>query len=237
MTEYNSFPLGQVPEALQRPELKNLKKLGYKFDDPREVVDIFEKKVARFAGSEYAVSIDCCSHGVFLALKYLTRIHKLPVLSISIPRHTYVSIPMQIEYANRRVIYDDRKWTGVYQLRDTRVWDGAVRWTKDMYVGGDALQVVSFQYKKRIPIGKGGMILTDDKLAYDTLKLMSYDGRDLSLPYDHPDHIKCFGYHMYCTPEDAARGIMLMDNTPKVNEDSGDYTKYPDVERMMNNIL
>jgi hypothetical protein len=45
----------------------------------------------------------------------------------------------------------------VYQLKGSRVWDGAVRWTKDMYVGLDALQVVSFQIK-RIPIGKGGII-------------------------------------------------------------------------------
>jgi dTDP-4-amino-4,6-dideoxygalactose transaminase len=32
---------------------------------------MFEKKVAAFAGSKYAVSVDCCSHGLFLSLKYL----------------------------------------------------------------------------------------------------------------------------------------------------------------------
>ena len=38
-------------------------------------------------------------------------------------------------------------------------------------------------------------------------------------------HIKktfgLIGYNMYMTPEDAARGLILMSHTPKENEDSG----------------
>jgi dTDP-4-amino-4,6-dideoxygalactose transaminase len=143
---------------------------------------------------------------------------------------------MQILHAGLYPEYHDFEWSGVYQLEPTRIWDGAVRWTKGMYVGNNALQVVSFQFKKRVPIGKGGMILTDDYEAYKMLKLMSYDGRDLTLPYDHPEHVKTIGYHMYMTPEDAARGIILMDSVPEVNEDSGNHTMYPDVEKMMNNM-
>jgi hypothetical protein len=30
---------------------------------------MFEEKVAKFAGSKYAVSIDCCSHGLFFIFK------------------------------------------------------------------------------------------------------------------------------------------------------------------------
>ena len=105
-----------------------------------------------------------------------------------------------------------------------------------MYIGDNALQVISFQFKKRIPIGKGGIILTDDYDAYKMLKLMSYDGRDLTLPYDHPEHVKTIGYHMYMTPEDAARGIILMDSLPDINDDSGNNTMYPDVEEMLKNL-
>jgi dTDP-4-amino-4,6-dideoxygalactose transaminase len=68
-----------------------------------------------------------------------------------------------------------------------------------MYVGLDALQVVSFQIKKRIPIGKGGIILTDDFEAYKWLKMASYDGRDLNLPYTDENHVQMLGYHMYDT--------------------------------------
>ena len=39
------------------------------------------------------------------------------------------------------------------------------------------------------------------------------------------------GYHMYMTPEDAARGILLMDNIPEINEDSGGHLNYTDVSQ------
>lgn len=235
--KYNSYPLGKVPIELQRPEIYKLKKLGYEFNDAREIVDIFETKVAKFAGCKYAVTVDCCSHGIFLSLKYIkSKGETFTTKTISIPRRTYVSIAMQILHAGYKIKYIDVEWSGVYRLEPTRVWDGAVRWTNGMYVGDNALQVVSFQFKKRIPIGKGGIILTDDFEAYKMLKLMSYDGRDLSLPYTHPDHIKTMGYHMYMAPEDCARGIILMDSIPKENKDSGNYTMYPDVEKMLSKI-
>ncbi len=235
--KYNAHILGKVPIEKQRPEIHKLKELGYEFDDAREVIDIFEKKVAEFAGCRYAITTDCCSHGLFLSLKYIQQLNEFDnSQSIRIPNRTYISVPMQIKHAGFSVDFEEYKWTGVYQLKPTRVWDGATRWTKGMYVGNNALQVLSFQFKKRIPIGKGGMILTDDYEAYMMLKLMTYDGRDLTLPYDHPEHVKTLGYHMYMTPEDAARGILLMDATPEVNLDVCDTTNYLDVEEIMRKI-
>jgi dTDP-4-amino-4,6-dideoxygalactose transaminase len=75
--KYNTWPLGKIPEELQRPELNEIKKIGYEWNDPREVIDMFEKKVAEFAGSKYAISVDCCSNGIFLCLKYLQSIGEL----------------------------------------------------------------------------------------------------------------------------------------------------------------
>lgn len=234
---YSSWPIGQVPKHLQRPELDHLKKIGYDWSDPRDVIDMFETKVAEFAGSKYAVSIDCCSNGLFLSLKYLQSIGELKTDEVlTIPKMTYVSAPMQIMHAGNGVDFEDLKWSGVYQLKGSRVWDGAVRWNKQMYVGNDALQVVSFQLKKRIPIGKGGIILTDDLDAYNWLKLASYDGRDLTTPYTDENHVKMLGYHMYMTPEDAARGIIIMDQTPEINEDTGNDTTYIDVSKIINKL-
>jgi len=234
---YNPWPIGRVPKHLQRPELDQLKELGYDWNDPRDVVDIFEKKVAEFAGSKYAVSVDCCSHGLFLSLKYLQSTGELKLQdTITMPKMTYVSTAMQTIIAGNTVTFEDLEWSGVYQFKPTRIWDGAVRWNKGMYVGNDALQVVSFQIKKRIPIGKGGMILTDSEEAYKWLKLASYDGRDLNTPYTDINHIKTLGYHMYMTPEDAARGIILMDTVPDTNEDTGNSTTYVDVQKIMENI-
>lgn len=236
-THYNPWPIGRVPKELQRPELEKVKELGYHWNDPRDVIEIFEKKVAKFAGSKYAVTIDCCSHGMFLSLKYLQSIGELDTnTTLIIPKMTYISSPMQIIHAGNKVDFEDLEWSGIYQLKGCRVWDGAVRWTKDMYVGNDALQVVSFQLKKRVPIGKGGIILTDSEEAYKWLKLASYDGRDLNTPYTDTNHVRMMGYHMYMTPEDAARGIILMDSVPEINEDTGNHTTYVDVSEIISKI-
>ena len=221
--EYNSWPIGKLPKKWERPELEQVRKAGYNWTDPRDIVHIFEEKVAAFAGSKYAVSIDCCSSGLFLCLKYVNACGK-----ITIPNRTYASVPMQIIHAGCKVEFEKIKWTGIYQLKPYNIWDSAVRWTKDMYVGNDALQIVSFQLKKRIPIGKGGIILTDNKEAYDWLKKASYDGRDLNKSYMEDD-FEILGWHMYMTPEDAARGILLMDDVPEVNKDSGCWLNYSDL--------
>jgi len=184
---------------------------------------MFEKKVAKFAGSKYACTVDCCSNGLFLAMKYLD-----VKGTITIPKRTYVSPPMQIIHAGCKLKFEDREWSGVYKLEPYNIWDGATRWTKGMYVGDDAIQVVSFQIKKRVPIGKGGMILTDSKEAYDWFKYASYDGRNLR-EYYMDDKFALIGYHMYMTPEDAARGIILMDSVPEENEDTGGSTSYSDL--------
>jgi len=234
---YNPWPIGKVPKEFQRPELDKLKELGYDWNDPRDVVDMFEKKMATFSGSKYAVSTDCCSHGLFLSMKYLQHIGELKQDAIiTIPKMTYVSAAMQIILAGNKVEFEDVEWSGVYQMKGTRLWDGAVRFNKGMYVGNDALQVVSFQIKKRVTIGKGGIILTDSEDAYKWLKLASYDGRDLNTPYTSEEHVQMLGYHMYMTPEDAARGIILMDSVPEQNEDTGNHTTYIDVSEIFKRL-
>lgn len=219
--KYNPWPLGHIPESKQRVDLQLLKNAGYEFNDPREVIDLFEKKVANFTGSKYAVAVDCCSHGLFLCLKFLQAKGE-----ITIPKQTYISVPMQILHANCKVKFSDEKWVGSYQLKPYPVFDSAVKWTKNMYHQG--FEVLSFQIKKRIPIGKGGMILTDDLVAAEWLRKARYDGRDLAIPY--PENVyEMLGWHYYMTPEDAARGILLMDSTPEVNSDIANWENYPDL--------
>ena len=223
---YKSWPLGQLPQEFQRPELEQIKKLGYKWKDPRDVITMFEDKVAKFAGAKYGVAVDCCSHGLFLSLKFYKDVLKMKNKFVEIPSYTYCSVPMQIKHAGFNPKFKDIQWSGVYQLKPFDIWDGAVRWTKGMYKGG--FHIVSFQLKKRIPIGRGGMILTNDKKAADWFRKMTYDGRDLNIGYMEDDFQYC-GYHYYMTPEDAERGIILMDQVPKKNLDSGNNRTYSDL--------
>jgi dTDP-4-amino-4,6-dideoxygalactose transaminase len=231
--KYNSWPLGRLKKEHQRPEPDLLKERGYQWNDPRDIVDMCEEKIAKFFGAKYCVTTDCCSHAIFLSLQYLLFKGELnPADDIVIPRHTYVSAPIQVLHAGLHVRFKDIEWQGCYALNPTRVIDAAVLWERDSYVDG-SLMCLSFQIKKAIPTGKMGAILTNDEDAAKWLKWASYDGRDLTTPYDSVGHVKMLGWHMYATPEDCARTILLMDDLP---EDRGAYMgneNYPDVSQMI----
>lgn len=221
---YNPWPLGSLPAGMQRPEPEAIRNHGYDWDDPRDILELFEDKLAKYSNSKFAVLTDSCSNALFLSMK-LRQVSG----EVIIPAQTYVSVPMQILNAGAHPRFRDIEWSGLYQLGNTGIWDSAARFTQDMFVGGGALQCLSFQIKKRLPIGRGGAILTDDYEEYKALKYMSYDGRDLSTPYSSDHHIKSFGWHVYMTPEDAARGILLMDMLPESNPDTMTHEHYPDL--------
>ena len=232
---YNPWPLGQLPKELQRQEPEQLRELGYEWDDPRDIVDICEKKIASFFRAPYCVTTDCCSHAIFLSLQYSKMIGDIDNYgNIVIPRHTYISIPMQIIHAGLTVKYRDIPWEDYYYLEPTRVIDAAVMWEKDSYVK-NSFMCLSFQIKKTIPTGKMGAILTDNLNAYKWLKLASYDGRALTTPYDSKRHVRMLGWHMYATPEDCARTILLIDKI-KDRKMKVDSANYPDVSQMMKGL-
>jgi dTDP-4-amino-4,6-dideoxygalactose transaminase len=218
---WQQWPLNAVPDHLLRPELAALTAAGYDWHDPYDVVDMFERKVAEFAGAKHGVAVDCCSHGLFLCLKYMNAQGE-----ITIPSHTYVSVPLQIMHAGCAVRFEHRSWSGKYQLDPYPVWDAAVRWRHGMYEGD--FHVVSFQIKKRIPIGRGGMILTNDEAAANWLRKARHDGRDMSIYYCD-DQFSVPGWHYYMAPEDAARGILLMDAIPGSYPDSATDQSYVDL--------
>jgi dTDP-4-amino-4,6-dideoxygalactose transaminase len=229
--EYCPWPLGKVAKEHQRTELDTLSQNGYVFNDPREVVDLCEKKIADFFGAKYCVTVDCCSHAIFLSLQYLRAIMEIEKYDeIIVPKQTYISVPMQVIHAGLEVRFKDIVWIGYYNLTPTRVIDAAVMWERNSYIQ-DSLMCLSFQIKKMIPTGKMGAILTDDLQAFEWLKLASYDGRDLTLPYDDANHVQMIGWHMYATPEDCARTVWLMDNIKKEGRYMG-HNDYPDVSKM-----
>ena len=222
MKKYNPWPLGKLPENFRRPEIDQLKAAGYKIDDPRDAVTIFENKIAEYAGSKYAVAVDSCTDSIFLSLKYLKATEM-----ITFPSRTYVSAPMAAILAGCDIEFKDFEWSGIYRLDPYPVVDSAVRFTKGMYEKG-TLHCLSFQIKKRLPIGKGGMILTDDPEANRWLRVALFEGRHLEVPYDK-DEFELIGHNMYMTPEDAARGILLFDQLAEEHPDSCTHEDYHDL--------
>ena len=196
--------------------------LGFQISDPWDIVDAFEKLVANYSGSKYAVSVDNCTDAVFLCLKYLNASGE-----ITVPARTYISVPQAIIHAGCNINFEDREWSGFYQLSPLPIIDGATRFTKGMYLQ-DTYHCLSFHIKKTLPIGKGGMILTNDKKAYDWFKMARYEGRDITKPYDQ-DKVKFCGWNMYMPPEQAARGIEIFLSLADENPDCGGSWKYPDL--------
>lgn len=210
----------------------------YNVSDAWGIVDIFEKKIASYAGSKYAVSVDSCTDALFLCLKYLKA--EGPVI---IPEKTWISVPCTIEHAGCEVDFEDVEWSGMYQLKPYPIFDGAVRMKRNMYKK-NTFHCLSFHIRKHIPIGKGGMILTDDKNAYDWFKTVRYIGRSVAddginyLMYKD-DPINSKGWNMYMTPEQAARGLELFENIKDDNPDqetSGSCKKLSDLNIWKKNI-
>ena len=190
----------------------------YNVNDAWGVVDIFEKKMAEYAGSKYAVSVDNCTDGLFLCLKYLNARE-----TVILPSKTWISVPCTVIHAGCKIQFEDREWSGAYQLKPYPIYDGAVRMKKGMYKP-NTFHCLSFHIRKHIPIGKGGMILTDDKDAYDWFRTVRYEGRTMGsdgvnyLLYKD-DPINSMGWNMYMTPEQAARGLELFE---KLGDDNPD---------------
>jgi len=231
---YKVWPVGKLPKEWQRPELGLIKEAGYDWKDPRDAVTMFEQKVAKFAGSKYAVAVDSCTDAVMLCLNYLMDTDRLEKGSeLLFPARCYVSIPMVALANGFKVKFEDRKWSGVYQLKPTNIYDGATRWTKDMYEAGEGFQCISFQIKKRLPIGKGGMILTNDVESVKYFRMASFEGRDLTVD-QWSDNYSVKGWNMYMTPDDAARGILIFDalmEQSEVWDDTQDSSTYEDLRK------
>lgn len=184
------------------------------------VVAEFERRVAEFSGARYGVAVDCCTSAIFLCCKYLE------VDEVVCPARTYISVPMAVLHADGKVRFEDYDWKGVYQLKPYPIYDGAKRFRRAMYRGG--YHCLSFHLKKILNIGRGGMILTDDEKALEWFRKARYDGRE-GKPYDQ-ERVSMLGYHCYMTPEQAARGLALLDVTPP---DLPDLTEdYPDLRQM-----
>lgn len=184
-----------------------------------------EDKVSSFFGSPYAIATDSCTHGLELCLR-CSNLDK----PISIPRHTYISIPFLAIKLNIPWRWKDEEWTDYYELGDTGIYDAAVLWKKDSYIP-NTFMCLSFQFQKHLNLGRGGMILTDNKEAKNILKRMSYDGREPNVPW-REQNINTIGYHYYMTPETAGLGLKKLPNAINKKPRQWVSSDWPDLKEM-----
>ncbi len=184
-----------------------------------DVVRQFEQRVADYCGAKYGVAVDTCSAALQLCCEHVE------VAIVRLPKRTYISVPFAILHAGGQIEFADIEWTGAYQLSPYLIVDAAMRFTKGMYAGhsyvatgSKCLMCLSFHSKKILPIGRGGMIVTNDLEAVKWLREMRHDGRN-GQPFDDKADITRIGWPFAMEPERAARGMVLMDHLPDHNED------------------
>jgi dTDP-4-amino-4,6-dideoxygalactose transaminase len=186
------------------------------------VVSEFERQVAKFAGAAYGVAVDSCTSALFLCCKYLN------VAEVTLPARTYISVPMAVIHAGGSVKFRDFSWSGLYQLEPYPIWDSAKRLRRGMYQGG--FHCLSFHIRKLLGIGRGGMILTDDEKAVAWFKRARFDGRNGDVPFMQ-DKVDMLGWNCYMTPEQAGRGLQLLEGL-RSDELPDLYDPYPDLREM-----
>jgi len=196
------------------------------------ITEDFEKALGDYTGSPYVVTVDNASNAIFLALMY----ENVKGQTISIPSRTYPSVPCEIIHAGAKIQFEHvegKTIKGAYQLKPTKVWDSALRFTCNMYIPNTYMCVSFTGPYKTFKLSKGGAILTDNYDAYLWFKRARYSGRR-ECSY-HDDHFDMVGWNFYMMPELAARGMLLMnqfyntDGTPKHNNDLE--MPYPDLSK------
>lgn len=171
-----------------------------------KITEQFEKELCKYTGARYAVAVDNQSNALFLALSY----EHVKGREISIPCHTYPSVPCEIIRAGAKVVFEKSPeyLTGAYPLKGTRTWDSALKFDHDMYIKGTFMCLSFTGPFKHLKLSKGGAILTDDKQAYEWFKRVRFSGRRAT-SY-HNDDLDMLGHNYYMMPEIAARGLLLM---------------------------
>ncbi len=189
-----------------------------------ESVKKFEEEIASFFGAPFAVAVDCCTHGIELCLRY-KKVQKMIV-----PVNTYISIPLLSKKLNIELEWKEEDWLDFYYIGDTNIIDAAVLWKKDSYIQ-NTFMCVSFQFRKHLSLGRGGIILCQNLEDYENLKKMSYDGRLPDIPWAS-QNISIMGYHYYMTPETAAMGLKKLPEAIVTKPRQWTLSDWPDLRKM-----
>lgn len=186
------------------------------------ITQSFEEELCRYTGAPYAVAVDNMSNALALCLMR----EDSRGLTITIPERTYPSVPCEIIMSGYHVAWSTvtgETITGAYQLKPTRIWDSALRFTADMYLPGQLMCISFTGAYKHLKLGKGGAILCDNKEDYEYFKKARNSGRS-ECSY-HVDNFTMLGRNCYMMPQVAAQGLLLiqqfynLDGTKKHNPD------------------
>lgn len=174
------------------------------------VADI-ENKIAQYYNAPYAVYTLSCTQSIDFCITYTA------LSNTTCPQRTNLNVPLLLMKRSVAFSFEDNHWEKYYNLGNSNIIDAAVYWQQNGYIPG-SLMCLSFQNRKHISAGGGGMILVDDLTAYNTLRQL----RD--------NHLTTLSSNTVNFYHDKAAYISLIfdevkDITPKIVT----YEKYNDV--------
>ena len=193
------------------------------------VVDQFEDALCEYTGAPYAVATSSCTDALFLSMLWCMRNTDQASYApnVWLPKHNYVGVYQAAVRAGYTVTWTDEQWHYDYHVKPLPVVDSAKHLARGMYAKG-TMMCLSFGASKRLNIGRGGAILTDNQDAADWIRPRSMDGRTPGEDYQTP-RFAVPGHRMNLTPEEAARGLLLLtylDDPP-----SDTWKAYPDLSK------
>jgi dTDP-4-amino-4,6-dideoxygalactose transaminase len=188
--------------------------------NPYRSIKDFEEALCDYTGAPNAVVVESCTAALFLCC---VREEVKNLNEITIPSYTYPGVANSIVHAGGRIKFVGYDWQAnrwpAYSLSPTRIidsakalWRGMYRDIKNFSAHKKPLVCLSFHSHKSIPIGRGGAILISDREDVEWLKCAQFDGRH-EKPL-HADSLAFPGWNMYMTPEQASRGLELMQWLP-----------------------
>ena len=185
--------------------------------NPHQVTKDFEREIAAYCGSRYAVAVTSCTSALLLCCAYLR------VDEVEIPRYTYVGVAQSILNAGGKVRFRDEAWQGIYQLKPYAIYDAARRTTSGMFIPG-TFMCLSLHISKILGVDQGGVILHDDPVADPILRKMRFDGRTEGVSPREDNFSR--GYHCYISPNVAAQALWKLSALPDHNNDlpNSDYS-------------
>ena len=203
--------------------------------NPYSIVSALEDAVCEYTGAPFCVAVNSCTMAILLSLvwwkrKWNSDNAKVPLNYVSIPKHTYISVPMSIRHAGFNYVhFRDENWLGSYQLKPLPIWDSAREFSSDMYTPGQFI-CVSFHATKILADTQGGAILLDDPVAAQWLKRARFDGRTEGVAPKDDDFFE-LGWHCYLSVDVAARLLHKIMVLPKCNDPLPN-DQYPDLSRL-----
>jgi dTDP-4-amino-4,6-dideoxygalactose transaminase len=165
----------------------------------------FEEEFAKYNGAKYAVAVNSCTSGIFLALMLLKP------KKVSIPSMTFASMASGIVHSGAKLGWIDGSWSGskyafiTDNMNKGVIYDAAHAGHRGEYTGKpNDLMVYSFYPTKLISSTEGGMITTNNKEYAEWLKKARWHAR-VGKTWDYEIEFPAWKFNM--TDIQAALGL------------------------------